>query len=226
MALEGWIAGVCLALAAAEPAWAAGGAHVIDDAGVETPGLCHFETWVTSYGSGRGLANLSPGCTREAWPRLELGGAVQYFHDHPDDGLAGPALKLNLVPNSGEVGLALDASAAWSLRRGRFAAASVIAPLSWTVNYQSQVNFNAGWMYTQGARHPHDAIFGAQWNYQAADHVSLMAEVIGHRYQRTGAQVGLRWNPGGGPVDLDLLAGRYLDGASRSAVTLGVTVRR
>jgi hypothetical protein len=67
----------------------AGGAHLIDDPGVETPGTCHLETWITGYGGGRGLVNLSPGCTREALPRLELGGAVQVLRDHPDDAIAG-----------------------------------------------------------------------------------------------------------------------------------------
>jgi hypothetical protein len=37
--------------------------------------------------------------------------------------------------------------------------------------------------------------------------------------------VGLRWNPGGGATDFDLLAGRYIDGASKTAITLGVTFR-
>lgn len=226
MKLRGRILGLWMSLAVAGPAAAAGGAHIIDDAGVETPGTCHLETWVTGYGAGRGLVNLSPGCTREAMPRLELGAAVQYLRDHPDDAVAGPAFKLNLVSNDRAVGLALTGAAAWSLRRDRLASAAVVAPLSWTVNYQTQVNFNAGWTYTRGLRRPNDAFYGAQLNYALGGHLSLMAEAIGHYHLRPAAQAGLRWNPGGGPVDYDLLAGHYVDGASKTAITLGVTVRR
>ncbi len=223
---RGRVLGLWMWLAAAGPAAAAGGAQLVDDASVETPGTCHLETWVTGYGGGRALVNLSPGCTRDDLPRLEFGGAVQYLRDHPDDAVAGPALKLNLVSNDRTVGLALTGAAAWSLRRGGLQTAAVIAPLSWTVNYQTQVNFNAGWTYTRGARRPNDAVLGAQVNYALGGHVGLMAEVVAHYHQRAGAQAGLRWTPGGGPMDLDLLAGRYIDGASKSAITLGVTFRR
>ncbi|HKP77673.1 MAG TPA: hypothetical protein VJU34_00940 [Phenylobacterium sp.] len=214
-----------MALAVTTPAAAAGGAHVIDDAGVETPGTCHLETWVTAYGGGRGLANVSPACTREDLPRLEIGAGLQYLRDHPDDAIAGPALKLNLIPNGRTVGLAVTGAAGWSFRRDRFETASVVMPLSWAVSYQTEVNVNVGWMYARNAQHRHDATYGAQLNHSLAEHLSLMVEVVGHNHLRTGGQAGLRWNPGGGPIDLDLLAGRYVDGASRSAVTLGVTVR-
>lgn len=213
-----------LGLCAATPALAAGGAHFVDDAGVETPGTCHVESWATGYGHGRGLANLSLACTGETLPRAEIGGSVQYLPDHPDDATVGPALKLNLVPNSDRLGVALTAAAAWSLRRDRLETASVVAPLSWNVSERTQVNFNTGWTYARGGDHRHDMVFGAQANYLARENVSLMAEVFGHARLRGGGQVGVRWNPRG-DVDVDLLAGRYIDGTSRTAVTLGVTVR-
>jgi len=224
--LRGEVLGLWMALAVGGPAMAAGGAHLIDDAGVETPGTCHLEGWITAYGAGRGLANLSPACTREDLPRLEIGAGFQYLRDHPDDAVAGPALKLNLVPDNQAVGLALTGAAGWSLRRGRLETASVVAPLSWAASYQTQINLNAGWMYARGARRRNDATYGAQVNHALGEHVSLMAEVVGHYHLRAGAQAGVRWNPGGGPVDLDLLAGRYVDGSSRSAITFGLTVRR
>jgi hypothetical protein len=66
---------------AASPAKAAGGAHVIDDATVETPGTCHLESWVTLYNGDRGLLNPSPACTRKAWPNLEIGASIQHTWD-------------------------------------------------------------------------------------------------------------------------------------------------
>lgn len=226
MTRQGVAMGVWLALATGAPAFAAGGAQLVDDASVETPGTCHLETWITTYGAGRGLVNLSPACTREALHRLELDAGVQYLRDHPDDAVAGPAFKLNLISNDRAVGLALTGAAGWSVHQGRLATASVVAPLSWTLGYQTQINFNAGWMYARGARRRNDAIYGAQVNRSLGDHLSLMGEVVAHYHLRAGSQLGLRWNPGGGPVDLDVLAGRYIDGASKSALTLGVTVRR
>src|SRR4051812_17783788 len=89
---------------ASGPAWAGGGAHVVDDDAVETPGTCHLEIWGTRYGSHSGLANLSPACTREAWPDLELGVAVQHTWDSKDHTIAGPALKLHLVSLSQNAG--------------------------------------------------------------------------------------------------------------------------
>lgn len=55
--------------------------------------------------------------------------------------------------------------------------------------------------------------------------VSLMAEVFGRDGDPMGSQVGVRWTPGAGDVDVDLLYGRRLDGSTPRTVTLGVTFR-
>jgi len=41
-----------------------------------------------------------------------------------------------------------------------------------------------------------------------------------------GGQAGLRWVTDRGRIDVDLLAGRRIDGTSASAVTVGLTIRR
>ena len=43
---------------------------------------------------------------------------------------------------------------------------------------------------------------------------------------KIGGQAGLRWTVAGGAVDLDLIGGRYVDGATPGAATFGVTIRR
>lgn len=49
--------------------------------------------------------NLSPACTRKAEPRLELGASLQQaWANGQTDGLLGPALKLNLLPDEKRVG--------------------------------------------------------------------------------------------------------------------------
>jgi hypothetical protein len=217
---------LCLFLAAAGPACAAGGAHVIDDDAVETPGTCHLETWVTHYAPGRGLANAAPACTPSALPRLEIGAAVQTLWDSHNDTTLGPAVKLNLRPVTRGLGLALSGAAAWSLRSGRLETASAIVPLTVPVGQRLHLNFNSGWTYAHGAAHRHAVFFGAQAEFQLTRSFGLMTEAFGRDHGHPGAQAGLRWTPGGGKLDLDLMAGRRVDGVSRNAVTLGVTVRR
>lgn len=214
-----------LSLSAA-PAHAGGGAHVIDDATVETPGTCHLESWLTRYDENRGLVNLSPACTREAWPDLEIGAAFQHGWDGRTHSSAGPALKLNLRPVERGWGVALATAATWSLDSGRFETASIIVPVTIPVNERLRVNLNAGWLYAHASRDRHAMFAGAQVEAQIAPDLSAMAEVFGRDRGPAGGQVGLRWNPRGGAVDVDLLAGRYVDGASPSAITVGVTLRR
>lgn len=215
-----------LLLLIAPEAWAAGGAHVIDDASVEAPGVCHLESWATTYDSDRGLANLSPACTRRAWPRLELGGAVQHLWDGKRDTTIGPALKFNLRPTEAGLGLGVVGAGAWSTRSGRLETASLIVPASIEVADRMRVNLNAGWVYGRTSPHRHTAFYGAQIEADVARDLVLMVEAFGRDHGHPGAQIGLRWNPGGGSVDFDLLAGRRIDGTSPEAITLGLTVRR
>lgn len=224
------IVGPALAAATAlqaGPAGAAGGAHVVDDASVEAPDTCHLETWITRSGPGRGLVNASPGCTLKMARRLELDGTVQYLADHPADAMIGPAAKLTLRPAATGLGVAVEASAQWSVRSGRPGGAGVIVPVTWEPDPALRLNLNAGWSYVGGgAPHPRAALLGAQVEYQVNSGVALMAEVFGRSVGRPGEQVGVRWTPGTGEYDLDLLYGRRVDGVSRNAVTLGLTYRR
>lgn len=206
-------------------AHAGGGAHVIDDATVETPGTCHLESWMTRYDADRGLVNLSPACTREAWPDLEIGAALQHAWDGRSDTSTGPALKLNLRPVERGWGVALATAATWSLDSGGFETASVIVPVTIPVNEQLRVNLNAGWLYSHASSDRHAAFFGGQVEARVTRDLSAMAEVFARDRGPGGGQVGLRWNPHGGDLDVDLLAGHYVDGASPRAITLGLTLR-
>lgn len=221
-----WAFAPCLAGAVASSAWAAGGAHAVDDAAVEPPGVCHLEAWTTGYGAGRGLATASPGCTLRASPRLELGAGIQHLRDHPDDTLAGPSMKLSLRPVETGLGVGLAGTGAWSFRRDRVESASLIVPLTVPLGRRLRFNLNGGWVYARAARHRHEAFVGAQAEAQLAPDVGLMVEAFGRNHGRPGVQAGLRWTPRQGPLDLDLLVGRRTDGVSRTAVTLGLSLRR
>jgi hypothetical protein len=206
-------------------ALAAGGAHVIDDAGVETPGLCHVESWFTRYDGERGLMNVSPACTFTAWPRLEIGGTIQHLWDDVDDTTVGPTLKLNLQPIETGLGVGLLATGNWSVRSGHLQTAGLIVPVTAGLTERLRAHVNAGWLYGRSSQHQHVAFYGAQVEMEFAPHVTLMLEVFGRSQGLPGGQLGVRWNPGGGWFDLDLLAGRRTDGVSRDAIALGLTLR-
>jgi hypothetical protein len=48
-----------------------------------------------------------------------------------------------------------------------------------------------------------------------------MAEGFTRDYGKAGGQAGVRWTTGGGRIDLDLLAGRYVDGETPTSLTVG-----
>lgn len=205
---------------------AAGGAHVVDDAAVEEAGHCHLESWVTFASGGSGLANLGPACTPRSLPNLEIDGfATRSWAPGTDDTDLGLASKLVLRSENHGLGVAVTGSFGYGVQRHRVEAASVIVPLTVPANRWLRLNFNLGWQWFRQIRR--DELFlGAQAEIAIGRKLSLMAEGFGHDRGKAGQQLGLRWSPGRGHVDLDLIAGRYVDGVARDGVTLGVTVRR
>lgn len=223
---QGLIHGLVV-LACASPAFASGNEHVIDDAAVETPGVCHLEGWATRFAPRHGLVNLSPACTRKAWPNLEIGGAVQHGWDNGQaDTTVGPALKYTLRSEAAGFGLGVIGAGAWSVGSGRLETASLIVPVTLKLTDRVRVNLNAGWSYGRADAERNAAFYGAQAEVGLAHDVTVMAEAFQREGGKAGGQLGLRWNPGGGRVDFDLVAGRRVDGEAPRAITLGVTFRR
>ncbi|MCI4590812.1 hypothetical protein MOK15_12005 [Sphingobium sp. BYY-5] len=215
-----------LALLVAGPAFAAGGEHVVDDAAVETPGACHLENWVTVSSGDAGLINSAPACTRKAWPNLELGGFVAHsWADRTDDTLIGLSPKLMLRSEDRGVGIGIAASVGYGIDRSRFETASVIVPVTIPAGGRLRFNLNAGWQWTR-AGDRHDLFLGAQAEVAIRSDLNLMVETFTRDEGKVGGQTGLRWTVAGGAVDLDLIGGRYVDGATRNSVSIGVTIRR
>lgn len=222
-----------LVLAALSPvaeAWAAGGPHIVDDAEVETPGVCHLETWATRFIPGDGYFNLAPACTTLKMPWLEIGAAYQHFWDQFIAGpLLGPAMKVNFqsVENTG-LGIGLGLNAGVNLRTGELGMASLLALVTYQLDPRIRLNFNAGWSYLQSDV-PHALFYGAQVEANVGAGVNLMLEAFGRTQGGlVGTQVGLRYTPRiweREPFDFDLLVGTYFDQTSTRFVTLGVTVR-
>jgi len=94
------------ALLLAEAALAAGGAHVVDNAAVATPGTCHLEPLVSRSAPHAGLVATNPACTPGALPNLGLGAALLHAWDDGDRATTiGIALKLVLRGEDSGVGV-------------------------------------------------------------------------------------------------------------------------
>ena len=140
---------------------AAGGAHIVDDSEVETPGVCHLETWVTRFVPGDGYLNLAPACTTEKMPFLEIGAAFQHYWDQTiNTELLGPAMKINFQPETTGVGVGLGLNAGVDLRTGELGIAGLTMLVTLPIEEKVRVNLNAGWSYLQTDLAP-NALFWA-----------------------------------------------------------------
>ena len=198
---------------------------MIDDSEVEASGDCHVETWVTGSSGDQWLGNAGAGCTPEAIPALELGGYVAHaWSPESDETVIGVTPKLNLRPADSGLGVAVAGSLVYGADRSRLEAASLIAVVTVPAGETVRVNLNAGWLWSDAG--PGSELFGgAQAEWQVSPGLGLMAEGFARNHGKAGAHAGVRWTSGNGGVDVDLLAGRYVDGATPTSVTFGVTVR-
>jgi hypothetical protein len=212
-------------LAAAEEVRASGGPHVVDDAEVEIPGLCHAESWLTGFGDGRRLVNLSPACTFHALSSVEFGAAIQHGWEHGHrHTLIGPAVKVALRSPSRGIGLGVALSAAVDAESGKAESAAVLVPVTIDLTPRVRTNFNLSYQWARtGDRH--GLVAGAQVEARVHGTLSLMAEGFVRDGGKPGFQAGLRWTPRAW-IDVDLLGGRRVDGTGARAITLGVTLRR
>lgn len=210
---------------AAAPALAAGGAHIVDDAAVVEPGTCQIETWAANFVPGGGYINATPACTFQALPKLEIGATYQHYWESPMAGLFGPAVKLNLRPEKTGVGVALDFTAGVDPGTGDLALVSLIVPVTVAFNDKVRINLNTGWSYVRADPYQNAAFYGAQVEADIGFDIMLMVEIFGRAPGFGGAQMGLRWTPAGGPIDLELLAGGFFDEINPRFFTFGVTAR-
>lgn len=207
-------------------AQAAGGAHIVDDSEVETPGECHYEFWVTRFVPGDGYGNFSPACTPSVLPNLEIGAALQHYWDQTVNApLLGPTIKLNVRPASTGLGVAVEYNAGINLKTGDLGYALAIIPVTIPLfDDKVRINLNAGWNYIAGINNAHALFYGAQVEAKIGFDLSLMLETFGRSQGSTGAQVGLRYTPRRW-LDFDFLAGGFFDNISARFLTVGVTIR-
>lgn len=217
-----WVAAAILA----GPALAAGGAHIVDDSEVETPGTCHLELWVSRFVPGDGYGNVGPACTSLKIPWLQFGVNYQHYWDEALSApLIGPALKINFQPASAGVGVALGVNAGVNVQTGELGLASLLALVTVPITDKIRINLNAGWSYLND-EHPTAFFWGGQVEINVGWDVTLMMEAFGRQPGVIGNQMGLRYTPSAHPqFDFDLLVGTVFDQDSTRFFTLGVTMR-
>jgi hypothetical protein len=205
---------------------AAGNAHVVDDSEVETPGTCHLELWTTVFLLGDGYGNAAPACTMLKMPWLEIGADYSHYWDEAVGApLVGPQMKINFRSETQGLGLGLALNASVNATTGEFALGQILALVTVPVTRQVRFNFNTGWSYLNNVPEPHAVFYGAQFEADLTKEFMLMIEVFGRNPGVAGGQIGLRYTPGQGRIDFDLIAGSFLDGPGTRTVTVGVTLR-
>jgi hypothetical protein len=221
---------LCLSVMAAlapAAARASGNAHVIDDSEVEAFGHCHLEVWGSSFLSQGYFGTIAPACTLPGKTWLEVDGFASRYS--PARGASSTTIglgpKINLRVQERGLGIGLSGMVAYDVEHHRIGNATLNIPFSMPVKRWLRINVNVGAQWVKDV-HGLAATGGVQAEYMPLHGPELMVEWFAHSGLPSGAQGGLRWTVDHGRTDLDVDYGRYVDGVSRNAVTLGVTVRR
>lgn len=212
----------CAATAAATSAHAAGGAHLLDDSEVGQLGQCQLESWGTRLSGDRWTAVAAPACTLAAPTPLELS-AFMARSDAPGSTSIGAGIKVALASPVSGIGLAVSGGLGWGGDGMRLESGNVILPISSDVSPGVRISANLGWEWSRSGDR-HSGLAGAQVEARVARRWSLMSEAVVRDSGRTAFQGGVRWTPADW-VDVDLLAGRFVDGSSPRALSIGVTLR-
>jgi len=212
----------CVALLVGPPAHAAGGAHVVDDAAVETPGGCNATAWVQHLAPANQDMAFALACTSLRLPQVEFGAGFGWTSGG-EGGRFDPTLKIALHETSGGVAFAVAGTFALGLDSGRIDSARLIVPVTVPLDAGVQLNLNAGLVHVDGASLA--AHFGAQLVAEIRPVLSLMGEAFVDTGGKPGAQAGLRLTPGKGQADFDLYVGHRIDGETDFSVGAGIVLR-
>jgi hypothetical protein len=208
------------------PARAAGHAHIVDDADVETPGTCHLELWTTNFLNGDGFGNAAPACTMKSLPFVELGaGYAHYWGQAISAPVFGPQIKVRFSPPESGVALGVGLNGGVNLHTGNFETGSIIGLMTVPIDKKVTLNVNAGWSYLRYVDRQNAFFYGAQFEAKVGGDVLLMIESFGRVAQAAGVQMGLRYTPNDGPIDFDFMVGSLLDSVNQQFITFGVTLR-
>jgi hypothetical protein len=213
---------------------AAGGAFVVDDAGVDEPFACKVESWGSLGSNTASVAVTSPACVLPLFRPTEIGFSVARTRNQDGDWGTGLVVKpkINLLPvETGKVGFAVSGGPTFDLLTGDFTGAFFNVPITYTVSDRFKINVNAGWIYDRESDR-HSANYGAGVEWIPAKPFTIIAEVFGvltpRPDARTGTdprfQVGIRTTPID-TMDFDVIYGRNIFGENANWITVGWNVR-
>jgi hypothetical protein len=215
-------------------AHAAGGAFIVDDAGVDDPFSCKIES-SASLGSNQTFIGVTtPACVLPLFKPTEIG--VNIIRTRQPDGDWGtgvlPKFKMSILPvETGKLGLAISGGSLFNVLTGEYAASFFSVPVTYTFSESFKVNLNAGWAYER-PNDQHFISYGAGFEWMALKHLTLIGEVFGvgtqHPEARTVVdprfQVGLRITPID-TLEFDVIYGRNIGGENANWITVGLNVR-
>ena len=217
---------VLLLIALLSKAHAAGGAYVVDDGAINTPGTCNVDAWFSAnrHEGSSHTETLSPACTFSALPSVQWGAALSRAGGESQ---ISPQLKAQVLSRE-DLGLELAVAAGAHVvldRRHAFDGADLNLPLTWQPLQALRLNLNAGWThaYDDGEQN-HRLTWGSGFEYQLAPALTLIGERYGQRGGEQAWQAGPRLHLGEF-VDVDLIVGRSLSGDRDQWLTTGATVR-
>jgi hypothetical protein len=227
-----WVA-LCLAVLAPAPAYAAGGAYVVDDAVIGKPGDCQVETWLALADNHDLQAITQPACVVKLGIPVEL--TTVMGRTRTDDvwqTQLGAKAKINILPvETGSVGLGLVEQPVWDAASGQYLFNQFYVPLTFQFSDTFRINVNAGWQY-DGVTKINYALWGAGFEWIFAEKLTLIGEWFGlagpatdvNTVSEPRAQLGLRITPVTN-LDVDLIYGRNVYGENANWFTLGLNVR-
>lgn len=212
LALVGALAG-----AGALDAWAAGGHHAVDDAGILEAGQCELEGWASRALDGERLLHAGVNC--RVGP-VELGAAGEYarLSGASQTGWGVEAKWATAIRDGFSVGAKLGP--AWASHvRPRYQGAALVGLATWQARDNVALHLNLGRDFVH--RGEDEPRFGASLEWSPAKAWSL----VGERYKEGGthfARAGLRYLAGG-DWSVDLSRSHRIAGPGSGAWTLGAT---
>jgi hypothetical protein len=214
-------------------AHAAGGAFAADDAGIDEPGACKVESWISSA-SNRDFAAVSvPACVVKLFLPTELALQAARTRVGGEWGTSlTPKAKLMIQePKVGNFGLAMSGGATFDAVTGLNTGSFVNVPLTYMISETFKINVNAGWSYDH-VNLLHYATYGAGFEWIPAKSWTVIGEVFGLVRERSDPrsltdprfQLGVRYTPID-TIDIDVIYGRNITGENANWITVGMNVR-
>ena len=203
------------------PLRAAGGPHIVDDAGIVAPGQCELESYGNAGPAGAWRLVISPTCGFKSLGNFEIGVIAAAAGPPGARIIPGLAVKTGLG-HAGPVRLAVEASLGFDPEGNQQNYVSTNFPVSFDLVDWLKLHANAGLDFEPGSSGI--PTFGVAALITPIAGWQLVGEIAGRRGFATRSQWGVRHAAAG--VDFDVMYSRSIDDSTRGSwLTLGLTWR-